>query len=120
MNTIFCLLVSIFFNTSSHFFFKKGVVTATSSGLLLQKKEVIKKYMTQPALWIGLLLNGFAAFFWLIALSLVDLSYAFPFLSLNYIFIPLGAVILFQERLSPARIAGICVICIGLFLIAVS
>lgn len=120
MNTVFCLLLSIFFNTTSHFFFKKGVITANSDGLQLQRIMLIKKYMSQPALWVGLLLNGIAAFFWLIALSLVDLSYAFPFLSLNYIFIPIGAVLLFQERLSTARVVGICVICIGLFLIAVS
>ncbi|MBK7872937.1 MAG: EamA family transporter [Saprospiraceae bacterium] len=119
MNTFGYLLLSILFNTSSHLFLKKGVVEAKQKNESRQGSTIIG-YITQWAIWTGLFFNGMAALFWLIALSAIDLSYAFPFLSLNYILIPIGAMLLYREHLSRTRIIGILVICVGIFFIAIS
>lgn len=121
MNVFTYLLLSIFINTSSHLFLKKGVVTVNGKSVTQESEgSIIKAYIAQPAIWVGILLNGLAAFFWLIALSVVDLSYAFPFLSLNYILIPVGAMLLYKEKLSRSRVIGISIICVGILLIALS
>jgi drug/metabolite transporter (DMT)-like permease len=54
----------------------------------------------------------------LLVLSRVDLSFAYPFLSLAYVVATLYAYFVFHEDVSAYRIAGIGLICLGTILIA--
>jgi drug/metabolite transporter (DMT)-like permease len=56
----------------------------------------------------------------LFVLSRVQLSYAYPFLSLAYVIVAVASWYLFSENLGWARIAGIGCIIIGTILIAQS
>ena len=49
----------------------------------------------------------------LYVLSKVELSFAYPFLSLAYVAVAIAAWMLFSEDLNPWRIAGIAFICVG-------
>jgi len=55
---------------------------------------------------------------WLVALSRVEVSLAYPMLSLGYVVNAAAAYWLFGEALGPARCAGIALILLGVFLIA--
>jgi len=55
---------------------------------------------------------------WLLVLSRVDVSYAYPMLSIGYIINAIAAHYLFGEDLSLTNLAGICVIIIGVYLVA--
>ena len=72
--------------------------------------------ITQPQVLLALGLNGCAAVCWLLALGQLDLSYAAPLLSLNYLLVPLGAFLLFRERVSRRRVVAILVICAGVLI----
>jgi len=119
MNEVFYLLLSVLLNTTSHLLLKRGVLRGTSN-VELNNSSSLSTYILIPEIWLGIFFNGLAAICWLFALSGVSLSYAFPFLSLNYILIPLGAMFLYKEPISRVRAIGIMVICIGIFLIALS
>jgi drug/metabolite transporter (DMT)-like permease len=56
----------------------------------------------------------------LYVLSKVDLSFAYPFLSLAYVAVAVLAWLLFKEELGAMKIAGIAFICVGTVLIAQS
>lgn len=56
----------------------------------------------------------------LYVLSKVELSFAYPFLSLAYVAVAVFAYFVFREDLNALRIAGIGFICIGTVLIAQS
>jgi drug/metabolite transporter (DMT)-like permease len=56
----------------------------------------------------------------LYVLSKVELSFAYPFLSLAYVAVAVFAYLVFREDLNALRIAGIGLICIGTVLIAQS
>ncbi len=56
----------------------------------------------------------------LYVLSKVELSFAYPFLSLAYVAVALFAYFIFREDLNALRIAGIAFICVGTVLIAQS
>ena len=56
----------------------------------------------------------------LVVLSRVDLSFAYPFLSLAYVVVAVVAWFLFKEEIGAYKIAGIAFICIGTVLIAQS
>ena len=50
---------------------------------------------------------------WLLVLSRVEVSFAYPLLSVGYIVNAVAGYYLFQENLSLTRITGILIICVG-------
>jgi len=80
------------------------------------------------AWWLGLLrsrwLWAWVVFFpvstvlWILAVSQLDISYAFPMLSASYAFVALLSRVLLKESTSWHRWVAIAVICLGVFLIA--
>ncbi|PSR13193.1 MAG: hypothetical protein DA408_00300 [Bacteroidetes bacterium] len=121
MNPLVYAVASISLILVSQILFKKGVLYLelrpdSSAGLLLR----LWRMVFQKHIFSGLSLNVVAAGCWLLALSHLELSFVFPFLSLNYILIPVFSTILFHEQLSNYRLLGIGVICTGIFLIALS
>lgn len=67
----------------------------------------------------GLFCYGLSMLAWIGVLTRIELSIAYPFLSLSYILVYLGAVMLpaLNESVSLIRFAGILLISIGLYLI---
>jgi len=119
MNPILYVVFSILLVTGSQLLFKKGTLYFSDqpAAAFIQRSIAM---MLQKHIIAGILLNGVAAFFWLLALSSLELSFVFPFLSLNYILIPVLAKYFFNEKLTKFRLVGIGVISIGIFLIALS
>lgn len=54
---------------------------------------------------------------WLLVLSRVEVSFAYPLLSVGYIVNAIAGYYLFQENLSITRITGILIIVAGVYLI---
>ncbi|MCB0839240.1 MAG: multidrug resistance protein [Bacteroidetes bacterium] len=67
---------------------------------------------------LGLGLYGLGMVFWLLCLTKLDLSFAYPAATLQYIFIFLGAWIIFEESISHLRLAGLAVICLGVIIMS--
>ena len=65
----------------------------------------------------GLLCYVISVMVWLLVLSRVEVSFAYPLLSVGYIVNAVAGYYLFQENLSVTRITGIVIIIIGVFLI---
>ena len=55
---------------------------------------------------------------WLMALSRVEVSIAYPMLSIGYVVNAIAAWYLFGEAVGPMRLAGIGIIVLGVFLVA--
>ena len=73
----------------------------------------------QPLFVIGVLLYGFAALVWFRVLSTEDLSSSYPLLiSLTFVLVTLGAVVLFREHLNTQKLVGLAVILTGVVLVA--
>ena len=54
---------------------------------------------------------------WMMALSRVEVSYAYPLLSVGYIVTAFAGHLFFEEELGAVRWVGILVICLGVYLI---
>lgn len=63
----------------------------------------------------GFLFYLISAASWLIILSRVDLSYAYPMISIGYIVIVLLSKYLFHEPVTSMRIGGTLLVCAGVF-----
>lgn len=71
-----------------------------------------------PPIVTGLTLYVLSVVVWLLVLSRVQVSYAYPMLSFGYIVNAIAAFILFGEDLSLVRMTGIFIIMTGVYLVA--
>jgi drug/metabolite transporter (DMT)-like permease len=78
----------------------------------------LRSAVTTGAVWVGLLLFGISAVVWLVVLSRVSLSFAYPFASLTYVLILLFDKIALHEDVSPLRWGGVALIAAGIFLVS--
>ena len=74
--------------------------------------------LLDPWVFSGLAAYGLAMVIWLAVLAEADLSFAYPMLSLGYVFIALFSWLLFHEHVSPIRWLGIIIICFGVYLVS--
>lgn len=80
----------------------------------------ILQIVFSPWVFLGLCTFVISMASHLYVLSKVDLSFAYPFLSLAYVAVAVFAYFIFREDLNAYRIAGIALICVGTVLIAQS
>lgn len=66
----------------------------------------------------GLCLYALSVLTWIAGLSRVDVSIAYPLLSLGYVVNAIAAYFLFGEALSPQRLIAIGIILIGVYILA--
>jgi multidrug transporter EmrE-like cation transporter len=69
-------------------------------------------------LWVAMVCYAISILLWMAVLSKVEVSFAYPFLSIGYVVAALVGYQFFGESLSWTRIVGIAVICIGVYLIS--
>lgn len=96
-------------------FFKKGAMaTGINNVVLSNVLEFASRISASPWLWIGILFYLANFFLWIVLLSRVDLSVAFPMSSLTYIIVPAMAIAFLGEKVLLIRWAGIIFIVIGI------
>ncbi len=106
------IVVSVLLIATAQLLMKKGV-----SGLTISFANLSSLFFN-PYLILGLASLFVGTVIYLSALSKADLSYAYPILSLGYIFVALASMFLLNENLSVIRWSGIFTICIGVFLMS--
>src|SRR5262245_58092057 len=72
----------------------------------------------EPHILGGLACYGVSVVVWVVALSRVPVSIAYPMLSIGYVVNAIAAWALLGEAVSPMRIAGIGIIVVGVFIVA--
>jgi multidrug transporter EmrE-like cation transporter len=72
----------------------------------------------EPHILGGLACYAISVVVWVIALSRVPVSIAYPMLSIGYVVNAIAAWQLLGETLTPLRLAGIGVIIVGVFMVA--
>ena len=73
-----------------------------------------------PLVWLGLSMYLLGALVWLLVLARIDVSLAYPFVGLGFIFIMLLGFFLLGEAISPVRIIGTLLVVAGVVLISSS
>jgi drug/metabolite transporter (DMT)-like permease len=74
----------------------------------------LAKLLVNP--WVVSALAGLfiAAVAWMAALTRLDLSRAYPFMSLAFVLVMVASAFFFDEPLTGLKIAGVALICIGI------
>ena len=119
------ILFTVFTNAAAQMMLKQGMLTLGPVGsdgpmTVVSVVTMLLKVVFHPWVLAGLVTFVISMASHLYVLSKVELSFAYPFLSLAYVAVAVAAWLLFAEDLNAWRIAGIGLICIGTVLIAQS
>lgn len=115
---IILILFSVLLNCTAQILMRKGMLVngeVSGMGGLLSS---IPYMITNIYLWGAMICYAVSIVVWMVVLSKVEVSYAYPFLSVGYVLSAIVGYLWFAESISPIRIVGIVVICIGVILIS--
>ena len=76
------------------------------------------KLATDPHILGGIACYVVSVVVWILALSRVEVSIAYPMLSIGYVLNALAAWYWLGEAVTPARLAGIGIIIVGVYVVA--
>jgi drug/metabolite transporter (DMT)-like permease len=119
--SIALILFTVMTNAAAQIMLKKGMLAQgaldlTGSHLV----GTVVSVVFSPWVFAGLCVFVVSMASHLVVLSRVQLSFAYPFLSLAYVVVAAYAFFVFGEDVGPARIAGIALICAGTLFISMS
>ncbi len=119
MSTIMLILAATVLGVVGQMLLKQGMTQMGPLSLTISSTaRIIWSIATSPMVIGGLLIYAIGTFFWLITLSRLELSVAYPFVSLNHVVIFLLAWLVLKEQISPLRAVGVLIICAGMLLVA--
>ncbi len=78
---------------------------------------LLRKFIEVPYIVLGFALYGVSAILWLQVLSKLDISVAFPLVSVTYVATLFVGRFLFDEPVNLSRIFGVLLICSGVFFV---
>lgn len=113
------LLAGVVLNATAQLLLKAG--TNVLGVITLTRENWVGEFgrmAVEPHLLGGILCYGVSVIVWIIGLSRVPVSIAYPMLSLGYIVNAIAAHYLFGESVTLARWLGIGFIIIGVWLVA--
>src|SRR4051794_21019491 len=119
LTTMVCILLSTACGVTGQLLLKKamlgiGVLTPTAGAV----PSIVLRMATSPLVIIGLGCYVLGSFFWLIALSRAQLSFAYPFVGLSFVLIFVASWFFYGESLNAWRLAGMVSMLIGILFVS--
>lgn len=119
---ILFILLSVFLAALAQLTLKYGVDRVTSHGhsgiLLSEPVSSVLRVAREPFIWGGLTLFAASAAVWIVVLSRVSLSFAYPFAALTYVIILLVDRVFLKVQVPGLRWMGVLFIVSGIVLIS--
>ena len=116
------VLISVLLAASAQLTLKYGVDRVTKQGhsgiVLSEPLTSALRVAKEPFVWAGLLLFAVSAGVWIVVLSRVSLSFAYPFAALTYVIILLFDRLLLKVEVPGLRWIGVLLIVSGIILIS--
>ena len=113
------LLLGVFLNAGAQLLLKAGAnrishLSFTWDNLI----PITLQLVTNLPIILGLVAYVMSVVIWIGVLSRVDVSVAYPMVSLGYVVNAIAAFYLFHEPLNAIRMSGIFVILVGVYMVA--
>jgi len=112
------ILVGVLLNAVAQLMLKKGMLLIGSIQVSVDAiLNMLPKLISNLYIWGGISCYIISVLVWLVVLSRVEVSYAYPFLSIGYILTAFVGYYFLGESMSAYKISGIFVICLGIALL---
>jgi len=115
----FLILLSTVFTVAGQLFFRKGMLEVGEISFSLQSLwKTLGGTASNIYVISGFILFALGAIWWLVILSRVEVSYAYPIGSLGYVLLLFASWLFLGESIPLSRWIGVFFICLGIFFIA--
>ncbi|MGF1726771.1 EamA family transporter [Photobacterium nomapromontoriensis] len=116
------IVLSVLFSSSSQLLLKKGaeILVIPNEFTVQSLFKLMLSLSTNFYLVLGVLFQVIALLVWIYVLKKVDVSYAYPFVSLGFVFVIYMGNIIYNEPISLLKILGCATICAGVFMLSKS
>jgi multidrug transporter EmrE-like cation transporter len=113
------VMTGVLLNAAAQLLLKAGTNTVGTFAFSLDNAVPVGwKLATEPHIVGGLACYVISVVVWIMALSRVEVSIAYPMLSVGYVVNAIAAWYLFGEAVSATRLAGIGIIIVGVYVVA--
>jgi multidrug transporter EmrE-like cation transporter len=82
-----------------------------------EKIVLLIKLLFDPFIFSGIVLAFFASLTWMAAMTKFELSFAYPFMALNFVLVLFFGIFVLGESFSLTRMAGVVLIVVGTLVI---
>ena len=83
----------------------------------LGKIQFVISLLLSPWVMSGIVATFLAGVSWMLAMTRFEVSYAFPFVSINYILILIASIYLLNESFTLTKFAGTLIVILGIIII---
>ncbi len=118
MKDMLLIILSVSLAALGQLLLKLGMIKVGRVSSLSSAPSMILNALLNPTVLSGLAVFGISALSWLVVLSRVKLSIAYPMVSLGYVAVVLFSWLIFKESVKPITIVGCLAIAVGVFLIS--
>jgi multidrug transporter EmrE-like cation transporter len=117
--TFWLVMLGVLLNAAAQLLLKAGTNRVGEFAFSLENLVPVgAKLAASPPILAGLACYGVSVVVWILALSRVPVSVAYPMLSVGYIVNAIAAWMLFGESLTAQKLVGIGFIVVGVWLVA--
>ena len=119
-SSILLILLSISIAVAGQLLLKVGInrIGIVNFGNLDAFKQFFLGVIKSPLVMTGLFLYVVSSAIWLIAIAVVDLSFAYPFLGFTYVMVLVLSKFILKEDVNPIRWIGTIIITIGVVVLS--
>lgn len=119
MTSILLILTSVVLAVTGQLLMKHGMgqigfVELEASAVI----QMVGKALANIFVLLGIGCYVVSVVFWLLILSRVELSFAYPMISLGYVIVMILSWVIFRENVTLLRVIGTLTIVLGVFLIS--
>ncbi|MCK5567625.1 MAG: multidrug resistance protein [Actinomycetia bacterium] len=120
LSSVLLILLSISIAVGGQLLLKIGIDRIGINGFGSMKSLIglFSGIIKSPMVITGLFLYLISAAIWLVVLSTVDLSFAYPFIGFTYVMVLVLSKFILKEEVNPLRWAGAFIITVGVVVIS--
>jgi len=113
MDKLFYIGCTLALTVFGQLIMKARALVHTSDKAGGNKFDYLLAMYTDVGVLSGLGAAVLASIFWAMALERAGLGFAYPFMALSFVVVPLAASLLFDEAVSPMQFLGLIIIVVG-------
>ncbi len=112
------IFLSILFAVSSQLIIKWKMSQHDLSSLMTVQEKFFYVFgmLLDPFIILSILFTLLSGLSWMIAMSKFDISYAYPFTTLGFVFVFIFSIILFNEPATWQKVVGLLFIIVGIII----
>ena len=120
LSSVLLIFLSVSIAVTGQILLKMGIdrIGASGFGSVRELAGFFSSIIRSPMVLTGLFLYFISSAIWLVVLSTVDLSFAYPFIGITYVLVLILSKFILKEEVNPIRWAGAFIITVGVVIIS--